>query len=128
MATLLNKWQTKVISFFKIWVMFLLNKKLHYNRVSQQFFNVPCKRVTSSLQKRKHHKICFNLQFLCNAINKNVVTFKPRKQTNCNYLGLCCLIVKLTRNVNKNISYGNLVFTEQLFEAGESLWNIISKN
>ena len=60
-------------------------------------------------------KICFNLQFLCNTI-KTMITIKSRNQTNCNHLLLCCLIVKLTLIVYINISYGNLVFTEQLFE------------
>ena len=39
-------------------VLSFSNKKIHYNRADQQFFNAPCKRVTSSLQKRKHHKTC----------------------------------------------------------------------
>ena len=44
------------IPFSNICVLFFWNKKLHYNRAGQQFFNVPCKRVTYYLQKRKHHK------------------------------------------------------------------------
>ena len=56
-----------------------------------------------------------------------MITFKPRNQMNCNNLLLCCLIVKLIRILYKNISYGNLVFTEQLFEVGELFWNKISK-
>ena len=55
-------------------------------------------------------KICFNLQFLCNTI-KNMIKLKPRKQTNFNHQLLCCLIVKLTGIVYKNITYGNLIFT-----------------
>ena len=35
-------------------------KKFHYNRTGQQFFNAPCKRVTSSWQKRKHNNILKN--------------------------------------------------------------------
>ena len=35
--------------FFNICVMFFSNKKLHYNRVGQQFSNAPCRRVTFSL-------------------------------------------------------------------------------
>ena len=38
---------------------------------------------------------------------KNMITLKPRKQT-----------IAITPIVYKNISYGNLVFTEQLFEVG----------
>ena len=33
----------------------------------------------------------------------------------------------IRRIVYKNISYGKLVFTEQLFEVGESFWNKLSK-
>ena len=36
--------------FFNICVLSFANKKLHYNRAGQQFFNAPCKNVTSSLQ------------------------------------------------------------------------------
>ena len=61
------------------------------------------------------NKFCFNLLFLCNTI-KNVITLKSKKQTNCNHLLLCCLTVKLTRIAYKNISYGNLVYRELLFE------------
>ena len=68
-------------------------------------------------------KICFNLQFLWNTI-KNMITLKSRKQTNCNHLLMCSLIPI----VYKNISYGNLVFTEQLFEVVESFWNKLSRN
>ena len=71
-------------------------------------------------------KICFNLQFLCNTIT-NMITFKSKKQTNCNHLLLYCLIVKLTCILYKNITDGNLVFTEQLLEVGESLWNKFPK-
>ena len=53
-----------------------------------------------------------------------MITPKPRKQTNYNHLLLCCLIYI----VYKNISYGNLVFTEQLFKVGESFWKKLSKN
>ena len=49
-----------------------------------------------------------------------MIIFKSEKQINCNYLLLCSLIVKVTCILYKNISYGNLVFTEQLFEVGES--------
>ena len=56
-------------------------------------------------------KIWLNLQFLCNTI-KNMITFKPGKHTNYNLLLLCCLIVKLTSIVYKNISYGNHAFTD----------------
>ena len=38
------------------------------------------------------------------------------------------IIVKITHRAYKNISYGNLVFTEQLFEVGETFWNKLSKN
>ena len=38
------------------------------------------------------------------------------------------LNVKLKRIVYKNICYGNLVFTEQLFELAEPFWNKLSKN
>ena len=51
-----------------------------------------------------------------------------RKQTNYNNLLLCYLIVKLTCFAYNNISNGNLVFTEQLFEEGESFWNKLSRN
>ena len=57
-----------------------------------------------------------------------MITLKPRKQTKCDHLLLCRLIVKLTRTVYKNNSYGNLVFTEPLFEVGESFWNKLSNN
>ena len=57
-----------------------------------------------------------------------MITLTPGKQTNCKHLLLCCLIVKLKHIVYKNISYGNLVFTEQLFEVFESFWNKLSKN
>ena len=35
-----------------------MKKKIHYNTINtlSEFFNALCKRVTSSLQKRKHHK------------------------------------------------------------------------
>ena len=51
-------------TFFNICVLSFSNKKLHYNRTGQKFFNAPCKRVTSSLQKRKPHN-CFNFVALC---------------------------------------------------------------
>ena len=50
---------TQGIPFLNICVMFFSNKKLHYNRVGQQFFKALCRRTTSSLQKRKHHQ-CFS--------------------------------------------------------------------
>ena len=40
--------------FSNICVLSFSNKKLHYNKAGQKFFNAPCKRVTSSLEKRKH--------------------------------------------------------------------------
>ena len=57
-----------------------------------------------------------------------MLTLTSRTQTNCNHLLLCCQIVKLTYIIYKNMSYGNLVLTEQLFEIGESFWNKLSKN
>ena len=56
MATLLNKWYRQAYPFFNICILSFSIKKLHYNRAGLQFFNAHCKRVTSSLQKRKHHK------------------------------------------------------------------------
>ena len=73
-------------------------------------------------------KICFNSQFLCNTIKKNMITLKRRELTNCNHLLLCCLIVKLTHIVYKNISYGILLLPKQLFEMSELFWNKLSKN
>ena len=52
-------WQHFLINahtFFNICVLSFPNKKLHYNRAGQQFFNAPCNRVTIPLQKRKRHK------------------------------------------------------------------------
>ena len=40
-----------------ICVLSFSNKNIHYHRASPKFFNVLCKSVTSSLQKRKYHKI-----------------------------------------------------------------------
>ena len=56
LAALFNEWETQCIPFFNNCVIFFSNKKLHCNRTGQQFFNAPCKRMTFSLQKRKHHK------------------------------------------------------------------------
>ena len=54
-----------------------------------------------------------------------MITLKARKkkQTTCNHRLLSCLIVKLTCIVYKNISYGNLVFTEQLSKVDKAFWN-----
>ena len=46
-----------------------------------------------------------------------MITLKARKQT-----------IAITPIFYKNISYGNLVFTEQLFEVDKSFWNKLSKN
>ena len=54
-----------------------------------------------------------------------MILLKSKKQTS--KLLLCCLIVRLTGILYKNITYGNLVLTEQLFEVGESFWNKLSK-
>ena len=43
--------------FFNICILSFSNKNLHYNKAGQQFFYAPFKRVTFSLQKRKHHKL-----------------------------------------------------------------------
>ena len=57
-----------------------------------------------------------------------MITLKPRNQTIFNHLLPCCLIVKLMHIVYKNISYDNLVFTEQLLEVvGESFCYKLSK-
>ena len=57
-----------------------------------------------------------------------MITLKPRKKkTICNHLLQGCQIVKLTHIVYKNISYGNLVFTEQLLKIVESFRNKLSK-
>ena len=45
---------------FYICVLSFSNEILHYNEAGQQFY-APCKRVTSSLQKRKHHKRLFGV-------------------------------------------------------------------
>ena len=65
-------------------------------------------------------KICFNLELLCNTI-KWYDHPQGKEQTNCYHLPQCCLIEKLTSVVYKNISFGNLVFTEQLFEVEQTL-------
>ena len=49
LAALLNKWSTQGIPVCNNCVIFFSNEKLHYNRVGQQFFNAPYKRVTFSL-------------------------------------------------------------------------------
>ena len=51
-----------------------------------------------------------------------MITLQPRKQTNCNHLLLCSLIVILTPIVYKNLSYANFVSTEQLFGVCELCW------
>ena len=48
-------------------------------------------------------KICFNLQFLCNTVN-NMITLKPRKQTNCSHLLLSCQILEPPSNQRRNKS------------------------
>ena len=45
------------IPFFNICVLSFSNKKYIITRAGQQFFNASSKRVTSSMQKRKHHQI-----------------------------------------------------------------------
>ena len=57
LATLLNNWRTQAYAFLIFVFCPSQIKKILYNSAGQQLFNAPCKRVTSSLQKRKWHKL-----------------------------------------------------------------------
>ena len=58
--------------FFNICILSFSNKKLYYKRAGQQFFNAPCKRVTSSLQKRKRQQSFFARNLLKGSHWKNI--------------------------------------------------------
>ena len=49
-----------------------------------------------------------------------MITFRPKKTNKLQLSATVLPNLKLQCILNKNISYGNLVFTEQLFEVGES--------
>ena len=55
LATLVNKWWTQAYPFYYLYSVLLKHKNYIITGLVSNFFNSPCKRVTSSLQKRKHY-------------------------------------------------------------------------
>ena len=79
LATFLN-WYTQGIPFSNICVMFLSNKKFHYNRVGQQFFNAPCWKVTFSLTFSENKTPSEFLSYICwekDAVEMCDIRFEP---------------------------------------------------
>ena len=70
----------------------------------------------------------FSLRFV---LIYNFFVIRPHSGQKTNKLQLSATVLpncKTNTQLLKNISYGNLVFTEQLFEVRESFWNKLSKN